>query len=321
MLLNVVAIAGGLLLLIFAADRFIAGASTVARRLGAPPLLIGLTIVGLGTSAPEMLVSATAAFNGNPNLGAGNAIGSNITNVALILGVTALVVPLTASSSILRRELPLVLVTSIIAYGLCMDGELSRLDGSILVAGAVLFLFYLGWLAKRGDNDPITAEFTEELNQTMPLNQAWLWLATGLILLPLSSQILVWGAVNIATSMGISELVIGLTIVAIGTSLPELAASLVGALKGEHDLALGNVLGSNMFNLLVVLCMPGLIAPGPLDPAAVSRDMPVMLGLTVALIAMCWPWRGVERISRGEAALLLVAFIGYEFMLYRSVVA
>lgn len=321
MLLNVVAIAGGLLLLIFAADRFIAGASTVARRLGAPPLLIGLTIVGLGTSAPEMLVSATAAFNGNPNLGAGNAIGSNITNVALILGVTALVVPLTASSSILRRELPLVLVTSIIAYGLCMDGELSRLDGSILVAGAVLFLFYLGWLAKRGDNDPITAEFTEELNQTMPLNQAWLWLATGLILLPLSSQILVWGAINIATSMGISELVIGLTIVAIGTSLPELAASLVGALKGEHDLALGNVLGSNMFNLLVVLCMPGLIAPGPLDPAAVSRDMPVMLGLTVALIAMCWPWRGVERISRGEAALLLVAFIGYEFMLYRSVVA
>lgn len=319
MLLNIVAIVGGLVLLIAAADRFIAGASTVARQLGAPPLLIGLTIVGLGTSAPEMLVSAMAALNGNPNLGVGNAIGSNVTNIALILGVTALIVPLSASSSILRRELPLLLATSLIVFWLCLDGELSRLDGGLLISGAGLFLCYLGWLAKRGVDDPITAEFTEELNTGMTPRAAWSWLLLGLLLLPLSANIMVWGAANVASAMGISELVIGLTVVAIGTSLPELAASLSAALKGEHDIAIGNVLGSNMFNLLVVLCMPGLIAPGALDPDAISRDLPVMLGLTAALIAICWPWRGMERISRGEAALLLMAFVGYEFWLYRSV--
>lgn len=318
-MLNALAILGGLTLLIASADRFIAGASAVAKHLGAPPLLIGLTIVGLGTSAPEMVVSATAAIGGNPNLGVGNAIGSNITNIALILGITALVVPLTASSSILRRELPLVMLASLAAYGLCYDGVLSRLDGLLLVCGAVLFLVYLGWLARRGEDDPITAEFTEELAAPMPMRPALLWLAAGLILLPVSSNILVWGATNVAVALGISDLVIGLTIVAIGTSLPELAASLAGALKGEHDLALGNVLGSNMFNLLVVLCLPGLLAPGPLDPAAVSRDLPVMLGLTLALFAMCWPWRGVERVSRPEAALLLAAFIAYEYWLYLSV--
>lgn len=321
-MLNILAIVGGLILLIAAADRFITGASAVARHLGAPPLLVGLTIVGLGTSAPEMVVSATAALNGNPSLGVGNAIGSNITNIALILGVTALIVPLTASSTILRRELPILLATSVGVYALCADGQLSRMDGTLLIFGAVLFLFWLGWLAKQGGNDPITAEFTEELgdeSKLMPMPQAILWLGLGMILLPLSSNLLVWGAVNIATLFGISDLVIGLTIVAIGTSLPELAASLAGALKGEHDLALGNVLGSNMFNLLVVLCMPGLLAPGPLDPAAITRDLPIMLGLTLALIVMCWPRGGVERISRGEASLLLVAFIAYETFLFRTV--
>ncbi len=318
-MLNILAIIGGLILLIAAADRFIAGASAVARHFGAPPLLVGLTIVGLGTSAPEMLVSATAALSGNPNMGVGNAIGSNITNIALILGVTALVVPLKASSSILRREIPILLLTSFGVYGLCADGELSQLDGAILLAGGGLFLLWLGWLAKHGVNDPITAEFTEELGELMPLGPATFWLVVGLILLPLSSRLLVWGAANIATLLGISDLVIGLTIVAIGTSLPELAASLAAALKNEPDLALGNVLGSNMFNLLVVLCMPGLLAPGLLDADAVSRDLPIMLGLTIALVVICWPWRGVERIGRGEAALLLVAFIGYEALLFHSV--
>jgi cation:H+ antiporter len=268
-----------------------------------------------------MIVSATAALSGNPSLGVGNAIGSNITNIALILGVTALIVPLTASSTILRRELPILLLTSLAVYGLCLDGNLSRLDGVLLVCGAGMFLIWLGWLAKNGGDDPITTEFTEELGDTnalMPMPRALLWLALGLILLPLSSKLLVWGAVNVASQFGISDLVIGLTIVAIGTSLPELAASLAGALKGEHDLALGNVLGSNMFNLLVVLCMPGLLAPGPLDPAAISRDLPIMVGLTLVLIMMCWPRHGVERISRSEAGVLLVAFIAYETLLFRT---
>lgn len=323
-MLNLIAILGGFILLIWSADRFIAGAAAVARRLGAPPLLIGLTLVALGTSAPEILVSAVASLQGNPGLAVGNALGSNITNIGLILGFVALVRPLQAHSALLRREFPLLLLTGAATYLLCMDFMLGRGDGLLLVLGATAFVLFLAYLARRGENDPIESEFSEELKDPMPMRRACLWLTVGLILLPLSSRLLVWGAVNVAHQFGVSDLVIGLTIVAIGTSLPELAASLAGVLKNEHDIALGNVIGSNMFNLLIVLAVPGLLAPASLAPEVLERDIPVMLLFTVALFLMCYPLGNRQaggRINRFEAALLLAAFVAYEILLYRSVVS
>lgn len=323
-MLNLLAIVGGFVLLIWSADRFITGAAAVAKRLGAPPLLIGLTIVALGTSAPEIFVSAVAALQGNPGLAIGNALGSNITNIGLILGAVAVIKPLQAHSSVLRREFPLLLVTGVVVYYLCSDLVFDHGDGLILIIGAAAFIAFLAWLAKTGKQDPIDAEFSEELSHPIPMKQALFWLTVGMILLPLSSRLLVWGAVNIAHQFGISDLIIGLTIVAVGTSLPELAASLAGVLKNEHDIALGNVLGSNMFNLLVVLALPGLLAPGEVVAEVIQRDIPAMLLFTAALLIMCYPLRGSVRggrINRFEALLLLLGFAAYEFLLYRSVVS
>ena len=323
---SVLAILGGFILLIWSADRFIAGAAAAARRLGASPLLIGLTIVALGTSAPEILVSTVASFQGNPGLAVGNALGSNITNIGLILGTVAIIKPLQAHSGVLRRELPIVLVTSSVVYLLCMDQNLGRLDSLVLFAGAVAFVIFLAWMAKNGTgaDDPIESEYNEELSNPMPMGRAVFWIVIGMILLPVSSQLLVWGAVNIAQHFGVSDLVIGLTIVAIGTSLPELAASLAGVMKNEHDIALGNVLGSNMFNLLLVLAVPGLVAPGAINPEVLQRDIPVMLMFTAALFLMCYPLRDRSksgRINRFEAGLLLAGFLAYEFVLYQSVIS
>ncbi len=323
-MLNVLAIVGGFALLIWSADRFIAGAAAVAKRLGAPPLLIGLTIVALGTSAPEILVSAVASWQGNPGLAVGNALGSNITNIGLILGIVALVKPLQANSAVLRREFPILVLTGALTYYLCMDLDLSLKDGMALIAGACAFVGFLAWLAKTGEKDPIESEFSEELSHPMPMGRAIFWLTVGLIMLPLSSRLLVWGSVNIAQLLGISDLIIGLTIIALGTSLPELAASLAGVMKNEHDIALGNVLGSNMFNILIVLAVPGLIAPGALSPEVISRDIPVMLMFTGALFLMCYPLRGGGRsgqINRFEAGLLVAGFAGYEFLLIQSVLS
>lgn len=316
MLIETLAVLAGFAALVWGADRFIAGASATARLLGASPLLIGLTIVGIGTSAPEIVVSAVAAFNGKPALGVGNAIGSNITNIALVLGAVALFKPLSVHSSLLRRELPLLLFIGVLALALCFDDWLSRIDGVVLLLGLVLLLTWMTVQARRGAKATITREFEAEIPDPMPAWQAATWLAVGLIVLPASSQALVWGATRIAMMIGVSDLVIGLTIVAIGTSLPELAASLAGVLKEEHDIALGNVIGSNMFNLLVVLAMPALIAPGALDAEVVTRDLPIMLALTVALAFMCKGLHGAGRITRLEGGLLLAAFIGYQLLLY-----
>lgn len=333
-MMNLLAILGGLALLIWSADRFIVGAAGVARRLGAPPLLIGLTIVALGTSAPEILVSAVAALQGNPGLGVGNALGSNITNIGLILGTVAVIKPLQAHSAVLLREFPLLLITGAAVYLLCMDDALTRIDGLILAAGGLAFIMFLAWLAKRGLHDPMDEEYSQELSDPLPMSRALFWLTVGMILLPLSSRILVWGAVNVAQLFGISDLIIGLTIIAIGTSLPELAASLAGVLKNEHDLALGNVLGSNMFNMLIVLALPALIAPGTISTEVAHRDVPVMLAFTAALFLMCYPLKNLGRksalsneqtariggrINRFEAGLLLLGFVAYEGLLYRSV--
>lgn len=318
MLTSLIAILAGFALLIWGADRFVIGASATARNLGVSPLIIGLTIVGFGTSAPEMLVSAMAAWSGNPDMGIGNALGSNITNIGLVLGVTALIVPLSIRSETLKREFPLLFVVMLIALALLLDGDMSRVDGIILLIGMgalVYWMVALG-LRERRNADPMAGEYTDEIPAHMPMAKAIFWLVLGLIILMASSRMLVWGAVNVAQWFGISDLIIGLTIVAIGTSLPELAASVMSALKGEHDIAVGNVLGSNMFNLLAVLGMPGLIHPSVTPEAVLIRDFPAMIGLTVALFIMGYGFLKPGHITRSEGGLLLLGYLAYLGILY-----
>ena len=322
MWVQIIAVISGFALLVWGADRFVMGAAGTARNLGVSPLIIGLTIVGFGTSAPEILVSVMAALQGNPGLAIGNAIGSNITNIALILGITALVAPLSIHSGIVKRELPVLIGTALVAYLLLRDGTLDYNDGLLLLLGLMIMLaavLYIG-ISSRG-TDPVVAEYEAEVPTDLSLARSLMWLIIGLAVLVGSSRMLVWGAVGIAEHFGISDLIIGLTIVALGTSLPELAASIASVLKNEPDIAIGNVIGSNMFNILAVLGIPGIISPGPVDPAVVSRDMPVMIGLTVALFLMAYGIRGRERrINRGEGLLLLAAYAGYQTLLYLAVV-
>lgn len=319
MLLDIAAILVGFLILIWGADKFVTGASATARNLGISPLIIGLTIVGFGTSAPEILVSVISSSLGNPGLAIGNALGSNITNIALILGATAVLIPLNVNSDTVRRELPILLSAMLIALVLLQDGVLGRLDGIFLLSGLAVMIYMVVSLGlKTRRDDPLSGEFDDEIPSHMPMRTAIIWLIVGLAALLISSRALVWGAVNIATSFGVSDLIIGLTIVALGTSLPELAASIVSAKKGEHDIAIGNVIGSNMFNLLAVLGLPGVIHPGSFDPAVLTRDYPVMIGLTILLFAMAYGFRGPGRITRGEGSVLLLAFIGYQTVLYLS---
>jgi cation:H+ antiporter len=322
MWIQLVALIAGFGLLVWGADRFVMGAAGTARNLGVSPLMIGLTIVGFGTSAPEILVSVVAALQGNAGLAVGNAIGSNITNIALVLGATALVVPLSVHSRIVRRELPILIGITVVAYLLLRDRTLDFHDGMLLMLGLaamMCFVVYVG-LTTRNGRDPMAMEYEAEV--PMDLSLAWSlgWLLIGIIVLVASSRLLVWAAVGIAEHFGVSDLIIGLTIVALGTSLPELAASIASALKNEPDIALGNVIGSNMFNLLAVLGVPGILSPAPVDPAVLSRDMPVLAVLTVALLLMAWGIRGEARINRAEGALLVAAYAGYQGLLYFTAV-
>ncbi len=323
MLVDIIAILVGFAILLWGAERFINGAAALARNMGVSPMLIGLTIVGFGTSAPEILVAGMAAWQGNPGLAIGNALGSNITNIALILGITALIIPLNVRSETLRREFPLLLAVCLLSMILMMDGSLDFIDGIILLVSLVALLYSLVRIAKRDKValDPLESEYEAELPKEMGTAKATRHFLLGLALLLVSSRILVWGAVNIAHSLGISDLIIGLTIVALGTSLPELAAGIVSARKGEHDIAIGNVIGSNMYNLLAVLAVPALMAPGAFPPEALSRDMPVMIGLTLMLFVMGYGFGGRGRINRFEAAVLVAAFIGYQSVLFMSATA
>jgi len=317
MTLAFIALIIGFALLTWGADRFVIGSAAIARNLGVSPLIIGLTIVGFGTSAPEMLVSAMAAWEDNAGLAIGNAIGSNITNIALILGATALIAPLQVQSTTLRREMPVLLFTMIVALGLMWDGGLSRWDGGILLAGLGLMLVWLVALGSRERRDPMQAEYDAEIPSQMPMLKALFWFALGLTVLVAGSRVLVWGAVTIAQAFGVSDLIIGLTIVALGTSLPELAVSVMSAMKGEHDIAIGNVIGSNMFNLLGVLGLPGLIAPGMFAPEVLTRDFPMMIGLTIVLIVMAYSFKDRPgRINRIEGSALVAAYLGYQAYLY-----
>ncbi|BCO17865.1 MULTISPECIES: calcium/sodium antiporter [unclassified Alteromonas] len=317
MLLNIVIFIVGLVILSWSADRFVYGASALAKNIGISPMMIGLTIVAMGSSAPEIVVSAIASANGNMNTAVGNALGSNITNVALVLGITALVKPLIVSSTTLKRELPALLIISLIAIGFMFDGELKSYEGIILLGLFIFVLAMMAWLSLQVDKeDPLVAETADEIPKDVSNTSALIWIGVGLVILPLSAHFLVNSAVEIARYLGISDLVIGLTIIALGTSLPELAASIAGVLKGEDDLALGNIIGSNIFNLLAVLGMPGLIAPGLLDPDVYNRDMYVMLGLTLLLFLFSFDLIGKRTISRPNGFLLLACFIGYQFWLF-----
>lgn len=320
MLLSIFAIAVGLVLLVWSSDRFVDGASAIASNLGLSPLIIGITIVGLGTSAPEMLVAAIASWQGNPTLGVGNAVGSNIANIALVLGATALVAPVVISSGLIRLELPVLLIGMLVGLVLIWDDYLSFNDGLILLLSLFIVMGILLYNATRvKSSDALIEELADEVNANMPLGTATLWFSIGLIVLLISAKILVWGAVNVASALGVSDLVIGLTIVAIGTSLPELAASIVSARKGESDIAVGNVIGSNLFNLFGVMALPGLIAPAALPHQLLDRDYALMLLLTVALFVMAFRFRASassRRIHWFEGLALVAVFLAYQAWLF-----
>ncbi|WKE66506.1 calcium/sodium antiporter [Gallaecimonas kandeliae] len=319
MLLPLLAVLAGLALLVWSADRFVDGAAATARHAGMPPLLIGMVVIGFGTSAPEMVVSALAALNGNPDLALGNAYGSNITNIALILGLVAMLSPIQVQSQVLKKELPVLGGVTLLAGALLLDGKLGRLDAAILLG---VFAVLMGWSIHQGlrqRGDALSKEVGSELKtHPMPLNRALFWLLLGLVLLVVSSRILVWGAVAIAQQLGVSDLVIGLTVVAVGTSLPELASSLAAVRKGEHDLALGNVIGSNLFNTLAVVGIAAAIRPMSVDMLVLHRDWVLMAVLTVLLFVM---GSRQSRINRVEGAVLLACYLGYTGYLVSTMVA
>jgi cation:H+ antiporter len=320
MTLALLSVALGLALLVWSADLFVEGSASAARHFGMPPLLIGMVIVGFGTSAPEMVVSALAAVQGNPGIALGNAYGSNITNIALILGLTALISPIAVHSQVLRKELPiLAIVTGLAAFQL-RDDELTRADAWVLL---VVFGGLMAWTISQGLRkraDILACEMEQELRaRAMPIGRALFRLLLGLVLLIISSRVLVWGAVEIARVFGVSDLLIGLTVVALGTSLPELAASLMAIRKGEHDIALGNVLGSNLFNTLAVVGIAGAIHPDAVAPEVFSRDIMVMSILTLSLFIFGYGFRGPGRLNRFEGATLLTAYIAYNVYLIMSI--
>ncbi|MBV1908522.1 MAG: calcium/sodium antiporter [Kangiellaceae bacterium] len=315
MLLYFAMVICGISLLVWSADRFTDGAAAIARNMGISPLIVGLTIVAMGSSAPEVLVSLNSALKGTPGLAIGNAIGSNIANIAMVLGISALVSPLRVQSETLKREIPILFGFMILAFALLVDLRLSFIDGLILVTSLGGYLLWLtkAAAATRTKPDLMLTEIVDELPDEMPTGKAVFWLIVGLILLQMSSNILVLGATNIAHYYHVSDFIIGITVIAVGTSLPELAASVTGVLKGEHELAIGNVIGSNIFNLLAVLGIPGLINGAILEPEVLHLDYALMFGLTVVVSIMAWGRKNSPgEITRLEGGILLTCFIAYQ---------
>ena len=310
MLLSAFAVLAGLILLVWSADRFVDGASATAHHLGMSPMLIGLTIIAFGTSAPEILVSAIASFNQAPGLAIGNALGSNIANIALVLGATALIAPLPIRGSLVRTELPILTAAALGTGLLLLDRHLGVMDGVILLCGLVVSLFLFKRYQSQHKNRP-----TQDI-PAMTLAKSIGWLVIGLIIMASGSHILVWGATDIATSLGVSDLIIGLTIVAFGTSLPELAASIASARKGHHAMAIGNVIGSNIFNLLAVMALPGLIWPANITDDALWRDYGLMLALTLILFGIGFKARRGGTINRLVGFVLLGIYIAYMLIIY-----
>lgn len=310
----------GLILLVWSSDLFIDGAASVAKHMSISPLIIGVVVLGFGTSAPEIVVAILASLDNSPGLAIGNVIGSNIANIALVLGATAIISPIIVKSSLLKREFPIVLGITILGLVLMLDNELGTIDGIILLS---LLIIVMVWMIRankqaEGTNDPIVAETQQELDSHPEISykKSILLLIVGLVILVLSAKLMVWGAVDIAKFFGVSDMIIGLTIVAIGTSLPELAAAITAAKKGEADLMIGNLLGSNLFNLLAVLAMPALLAPSLIGKDTLTIDYPIMLILTLAMLIVALPIKGKSVIGRKIGILFILSFVAYLVSLY-----
>lgn len=315
MLLSLASIVIGLVLLLWSADKFIEGAAAVAKSLGMSTLLIGMIVVGFGTSAPELAVSAISSLNGNPGIALGNGYGSNITNIALVLGLTALISPVAIKKMVIKKELPILLGVTLIAFFHLQDGQLSRMEAVseiVILVGAFIWLVFSS-----------QKTFEEEEVPAMSSGMAWIWLIVGFALLVVSSRLLVWGAVNVAHAFGVSDLVIGLTVVAIGTSLPELAASAFAAKKGEHDLVVGNVIGSNLFNTFAVVGLAGAIHPMQVPAAVLSRDWPLMFGLTLSifLIGIWQKNQPKQQLHRWQGFAFVSIYVIYTCYLIMSAAA
>ena len=304
----------GVGLLTWGADRFITASASIARHLNVPSIVIGMVLVGFGTSFPELVVSALASWHGNSGLAIGNALGSNIANIGLVVGITALIVPIRVQSSILRREFPILLFVSVLVGVLIFNGYLGRLDGLILLVALVIHLVWMIFIVPRrhrAKKDILVREYEKEIPPEMKLKHAVLWFLVGLILLFVASELVVNSATMGAKLLHISDLVIGLTVVAIGTSLPDLAATIMSAVRHEHDIAIGNVVGSNIFNLLAVLMMPAWFAPGKLPETVLTRDYPIVLGFTLVFWLFALVPFKKAKIGRLEAFILLLGFVGY----------
>jgi cation:H+ antiporter len=313
MLGNIAELIAGLLLLIWGADRFVHGAAATARNLGVAPLLIGLTIVAFATSAPEILVAIVAASRGQTDLAVGNAIGSNIANIGLVLGAVAIIRPIEMTSATLRREMPALLAVSLFTVSLFLDSYLSRIDGFVLLSGLLIVMVWLVRLGIRSsESDPMTADYDAEIPRDMTMSAAIAWLVVGLAVLLFGAEFMVDGAIAIAIALGVTELVIGILVVAVATSLPELAVSLVSAMKGEYGLALGNIVGSNTFNSLAVIGIAAIIEPAQLPPSVLSLHIFVLVAFTLVLFAMTYDYDGKGHISRLEGMALLAAFLAYD---------
>lgn len=317
MFLAIIATLIGLILLVYSADFFIDGASSIASKFGMSKFLIGMIIIGIGTSTPEIVVSVFSALEGASGLALGNAYGSNIVNILLVLGATALISPLLIQRSLVRGDFLILLGVTVLAIFQLMDGHISRLDSIILILGLAIFIGWQIYVAKKSPNDNDSEEIAN-----FSMGKALVCLIGGLVVLVASSRLVVWGAVEIAKALGMSELIIGLTVVAVGTSLPELVSSIIAAKKGEDDMAVGNVIGSNIFNTLAVVGVAGLIAPMSVPDDVIGRDIWVMAGVTIALFVLCLiALRGDGRISRAMGGLLVAGFVAYTIVLAMSVMA
>lgn len=318
MIVAIPAVIAGLICLIWSADRFVAGSAAAARLLRVPSLLIGMLVVGFGTSMPEMLVSILAAMQGNPGIALGNAYGSNVFNISLILGITALVASIQVQSAVLKRELPILLGATGLAFLQIRDGTISRAEAMVLLA---VFGLVTAWSIRQGmreNTDPWIRETEQELRRSpMSMRRAVLWITVGLVGLIAGSRILVLGAVEIAQTLGISDLVIGLTIVAAGTSLPELASSIAAARKGEHSIILGNIIGSNLLNTLAVVGVSAAISPMAVASSVIARDFPVMAGFTLCLFLVAHGFGKPGRIRRAEGGILVGCYGAYLLFLLR----
>ncbi len=325
MLIAALALIVGFVTLVWSADRFLNGAAASARLLGMSPLMIGLTIVSLGTSAPEIMVAVAAAFNGTTILAIGNAIGSNIANIGLVLGIAALIAPLPFARSVLSSELPWLMAATVAAFVVLFNLHLGRWEG----VGLLVMLGVLMWRLVRehkrehaaGGDSEVDLDLEPELEEIAALEQlthtqAIIWLLTGLVVLLLAAQLLVWAATEMAMLLGVSELIIGLTVIAVGTSLPELAATVGSVIKGHTDIAIGNVVGSNILNILAVMALPPIIAPVTLDVAIMWRDFGMMLAMTLLLLLFAYGLNRRPVITRFEGAVLLLAWIGYNSLLF-----